>query len=335
MIALAAFAGCCAWHLAARRRRGTHQIPHLARKWRAEVRVAAHAARACGRAIIRAGHNHTSWATAPSWKGAAKIDPCTATDEENEALVRRAIASAFPHHAIIGEESSAAMGEIPALGLEDTWIVDPIDGTQNFVHGMPLSVVSLGLCVNRIPTVGVVYNPHSDELFVGVRGEGAWCNGERITCKAGAKRLDEALVIIDPAYERSPLGVRQLAAQYLGLLGANTRAIRAIGTSVYAIALVACGRASGFVIGVNDGDSPKPWDWCAAAVIAREAGAVLRMVDNRRTPPGDSRAPAGEGDSFDLFSRSGVCAATPELADALQQIALEAIAVPVDELDHF
>ena len=93
---------------------------------------------------------------------------------------------------------------------------------------------------------------------------------------------------------------------------------------------VASGRCSAFYCGLHERDCPKPWDWCAAAVIAREAGATLRMLDQRRSPPGDEARPAGEGETFDLYSRSCVCAGAPELADELQRLALEAMAQPVN-----
>ena len=314
------------------RRRAALKLPRVSRRWRRELRVAATVARECGLAILDATARKEAGLAAGGvdWKDAGGIDPCTQTDRDNEARVERALRTAFPAHAIIGEEAAAAAGAIPPLGDGPTWIVDPIDGTQNFVHGLPLSVVSVGLCVARAPALGVVYNPHTDELFVGVAGEGAWRNGARIACDARARDLSRALVLIDPGYERSALGVRRLAAKYLRLLRANTRAVRCLGSSVYSLVLVACGRASGFVIGLGDGDSPKPWDWCAAAVIAREAGATLRMLDQRRSPPGDEARPAGEGESFDLYSRSCVCAGAPELADELQRLALEAMAQPVN-----
>ena len=132
------------------------------------------------------------------------------------------------------------------------------------------------------------------------------------------------------------------------------RAVRIVGSSVLAAALVAAGRASAFVIGVGDGDAPKPWDWCAAACLVREAGGVMRSVDARRHAPGggsaptaapaaatstvrDDERPEGEDSSednddgeFDLFSKSCVCAATPELADELQRIVRQAIAARPD-----
>ena len=170
------------------RRRAALKLPRVSRRWRRELRVAATVARECGLAILDATARKEAGLAAGGvdWKDAGGIDPCTQTDRDNEARVERALRTAFPAHAIIGEEAAAAAGAIPRLGDGPTWIVDPIDGTQNFVHGLPLSVVSVGLCVARAPALGVVYNPHTDELFVGVAGEarGATARASRATARA-------------------------------------------------------------------------------------------------------------------------------------------------------
>ena len=151
----------------------------------------------CGQAMREcAGRSKTSF------KDKNAIDPVTETDEENERLVIRTIRAEFPgwlpipiplpvpipvpihtytntcraltgHH-IIGEEASANAGVIPPLTAEPTWIVDPIDGTQNFIHACPLSVVSIGLCIGGEPSLGVVYDPYRDEVFIAITGQGAW-----------------------------------------------------------------------------------------------------------------------------------------------------------------
>ena len=124
-----------------------------------------------------------------------------------------------------------------------TWVVDPIDGTQNFVHALPLSCVSIGLCVGGAPTLGVVYDPYRDELFVGVAADaegseggaggaggaggegvgGAWAylNGERIRADGACLRLDKAVVCTDLGYERSAAGVERISNAQAALLRAN------------------------------------------------------------------------------------------------------------------
>ena len=296
-------------------------VPEALAAWRREAEVAVELARECGLAMQRAADD----AKAVDWKGAGTLDPCTATDRDNEALVCRRLALEFPAHAVVGEEAAAATGRIPAVDpAVPTWVVDPIDGTQNFFHDLPLACVSIGLMHRGAPQLGVVYDPYRDEMYVAARGYGAFVNGRRLKPAGGAgepAELAEALVLTDPGYERSPGGVAKLVALHGKLLAARTRAVRIVGSSVLSVLLVASGRASAFVAGVGDGgDSPKPWDWCAAAVFARETGCVLEPLDDRVHAPATPK-PRRPGDDFDVFAMSGVCSRSRALADAIIKIA--------------
>ncbi|CAE7484648.1 IMP1 [Symbiodinium natans] len=131
-----------------------------------EAQVGVALALRCGEAMRRCLQKKVHW------KDDSSIDPVTATDRDNEQLVGEGLKAAFPTHVVMGEEASAALGSIPELTDVPTWIVDPIDGTTNFVYGIKLSCVSLGFCVGRRPVVGVVYDPYADELFVAAEGEG-------------------------------------------------------------------------------------------------------------------------------------------------------------------
>jgi len=148
------------------------------------------------------------------------IDPQTATDVENERLVSEGLQKAFPDHGIIGEETAAAAGTLPTeeeIAARPTWIIDPIDGTQNFCHGLPESVVSIGLAINGLPELGVVYDPYRDEMYVAVAAEGAFLNGRKLPRVDGERAplsLDRAVVMSDLGYERSAQGSRRLAATY-------------------------------------------------------------------------------------------------------------------------
>ena len=141
-------------------------------------------------------------------KGGNAADLVTDVDEACEALIRERIRGAFPDHAFIGEEESAARkargngdaadekagggggGEAETAGgggggsaaAVPTWMVDPLDGTANFVHGFPFSCTSIALCVGGEPVVGVVYNPIIGELFSASKGRGAFLNGRRLAC---------------------------------------------------------------------------------------------------------------------------------------------------------
>ena len=243
-----------------------------------ELNVAVRLALQCGEAITAVSTCPTTAPTAVLKDGKHGIDPQTATDLANEQLIMRTLSTEFPAHAIIGEETSAAAGgQVPPIDpAVPTWIIDPIDGTQNFVSGLPLAVVSIGLCCNGVPTLGVIYDPYRDELFVGIASEGAFVNGVPLCADSTCVTIDKAMVLTDVGYERSAKGARRLAACHEALLLANTFGVRVIGSTVLALAWVAAGRASAFCAGVHRKDSPKAWDFCAAKAIgdARYAHAI-------------------------------------------------------------
>jgi len=286
---------------------------------REELQVAIELAWQCGANMVSVDRD-----AAPKFKDDANVDPVTATDEENERLVVEGLRQRFPEHKVIGEEECAAADRIPALDDSPTWIVDPIDGTANFIHACPLSCVSIGLCHKGRPVLGVVYDPYADELFMGVLGEGAYlCEGslgptpQLSAVKAtSVTTLQKALLLTDPGYCRSFEGIEAMIAAYKSVLHHNVQAFRALGSSVLSIVWVACGRADGFFIGLST-EGGKPWDYCAAHVIATEAGASFRRIDARTHHPiqDASNSQAGAEIPFDIYSRSCVVAGTAALAD--------------------
>lgn len=152
-----------------------------------EIYVAVNLALECGAAMERAT------AGAVVWKDDGGIDPVTATDQANETLVTETLLRHFPEHRVVGEEAAAAGSGVPTITAADppTWYVDPIDGTQNFVHSLPISCVSIGLAVKGVPVLGVIYHPGMDELFLGLTAaaaspplasdaHGSYLNGTRL-----------------------------------------------------------------------------------------------------------------------------------------------------------
>ncbi|PIA38371.1 hypothetical protein AQUCO_02800217v1 [Aquilegia coerulea] len=122
-----------------------------------------------------------------------QVDLVTETDKACEDLIFNHLKQHCPGHKFIGEETTAANG-ITELTDQPTWIVDPLDGTTNFVHGFPFVCVSIGLTINKVPTVGVVYNPILDELFTGIRGKGAFLNGNPIKVSTQSELVKSLLV---------------------------------------------------------------------------------------------------------------------------------------------
>eukprot|EP00613_Pedinella_sp_CCMP2098_P017566 CAMPEP_0171752652 /NCGR_PEP_ID=MMETSP0991-20121206/42756_1 /TAXON_ID=483369 /ORGANISM="non described non described, Strain CCMP2098" /LENGTH=518 /DNA_ID=CAMNT_0012354101 /DNA_START=39 /DNA_END=1595 /DNA_ORIENTATION=- len=328
-----------------RQHRRAQQLASLLAEFSVEAEVAIVLALKCGDAMRDCVRGKVEW------KDADGIDPVTQTDQDNEVLVTKGLLAAFPGHLVIGEEAAAGAKRIPPLRNDaPTWIVDPIDGTQNFTHGARLSAVSIGLCVEGHPVLGVVYDPYADEVFVGARGQGSFCNGDPIRVDDSVTTLQRALVGCDVGYDRSSAGIAKMTSGFSELLKKRTQSLRILGSSVLSLVWVACGRANAFVIGAHD-EGGKPWDYCAAFVIATEAGALFRRLDNRsyndddddddadkkKSSSGAAKEKEGkeggaDDDSdnsswstleeladFDIYSKSCVCAGTPELAEEISE----------------
>jgi myo-inositol-1(or 4)-monophosphatase len=187
------------------------------------------------------------------------IDLVTEADLRSEAAIIETIARAFPEHAILAEESGIQDGN------DRRWIVDPLDGTTNFVHNLPLFCVSIAFAVADEVMAGFVLAPLSGELFVGVKDEGAQLNGMPISVSDTAALTDSLLVTGFPYDHRSlfdPLMTR------FGRCLAASQGVRRLGSAALDLCYVACGRFEGFWE-----QHLKPWDTAAGFVIASEAGA--------------------------------------------------------------
>ncbi len=193
------------------------------------------------------------------------IDLVTEVDLAIERAFRELIADRYPDHDVLGEEFGApAAGRPPA---RHCWIFDPIDGTTNFAHGLPIFCASLALEIDGEMTVAAVYDPTRDELFTAERGAGAWLNGERLAVSATDRLVDSLLVT------GFPYTVHEEAEEMLGLFGAfisSSRAVRRLGSAALDVCYVAAGRMEGFwERGLG------PWDIAAGALLVEEAGGRL------------------------------------------------------------
>lgn len=170
---------------------------------------------------------------------------CTVIDVENEKLVMKGLLESFPTHKLIGEETTGT-GEIPPLTKEHpTWIIDPIDGTTNFASGLPLTCVSIGLCVSGKPVLGVVYAPMTDELYVAVAGHGAYRNGVRLRKQQSAKQMAEAVVGFEFGYARGKEKCDKMLTMVGRIMENGCLTMRSLGSGVLDLVYVATGRMVG------------------------------------------------------------------------------------------
>jgi len=222
-------------------------------------------------AVLRAGDMqmerlHTSFHV--DKKGA--IDLVTDVDVEVERMFRALVAERFPDHAVLAEElgGAEAMDRPPG---HCTWVFDPIDGTTNYAHGLPIFCASLALEIDGEAVVAAIYDPNRRELFTAERGGGAFLNGHPLSVSGASTLLDSLLVTGFPynIHER----VEEIVGLFAAFLG-RARAVRRLGSAALDLCYVAAGRMDGFW----ERDL-KPWDMAAGALIVREAGGRVSGLD--------------------------------------------------------
>ena len=228
-------------------------------------------------------------ATGPS--KSSPTDVVTAADRAVERLLVEGVRAARPDDGLLGEEGTSTAG---TSGLR--WVVDPIDGTVNYLYGIPHWAVSIAVEHERRPVVGVVLDPPKGELFTAVVGRGAWLDGRRLAC-SGATDLGHALVATGFGYDARRRTVQaRLATHVLP----RVRDLRRLGAGALDLCAVAAGRVDAYY---EQGLSP--WDLSAGGLVATEAGAVLSGL-------------GGDPSGYPM-----VLASAPGVRDALHDLLLE------------
>lgn len=226
------------------------------------LNIAVKAARLAGKIIVRAQDNLENLSVTEKGQN----DYVTKIDKQAEEAIIDMIKKAYPDHGILGEES----GEIDSHA-ETIWIIDPLDGTTNFIHGFPQYCVSIGIKDKGKVCHGVVYDPVRDELFTASRGRGAQMNGKRLRV-SNLEKLDTAL--LGTGFPFREFGFLE---EYLDLFKAlmpSCAGIRRAGAAALDLAYVAAGRLDGFwEFGL------KPWDLAAGALLVQEAGGWITTLD--------------------------------------------------------
>lgn len=191
----------------------------------------------------------------------------TEIDKQSEALIIRRIREHFPDHMVLGEESGEGAGS-----AEYKWIIDPLDGTTNYTHGLPLFCVTIGIEHRGEIIAGVTYDPNADELFTAEKGKGAFLNGNRISV-SGTDRLINSLLVTGFPYnvKENPGNVIQHFVNFLPV----SQAVRRLGSAALDLAYVACGRFDGYwEVFLN------PWDKGAGILLVQEAGGIVTNFSN-------------------------------------------------------
>lgn len=227
---------------------------------------------AIARAAVAEGADLLSNAAPGSIDAKADRDFVTELDVEIQRKVQRYLHAATPDIGFLGEESDIGRPVDPGDG--QVWILDPIDGTSNFIHGLPLCAVSLALACDGRPRVGVICAPFLGVEFYAAEGLGAYAGGKRLTT-GNAQQLREAIVSIgDYAVGSEAEAANHDRLALTQSLAAVAERVRMFGSAALDLAWVAEGRIDGCVILSN-----KPWDMAAGVVIARESGAMVTDSD--------------------------------------------------------
>jgi myo-inositol-1(or 4)-monophosphatase len=251
-------------------------------------RTAAEEAARIGAAVLE------DWRTRFSVREKAHADLVTEADHASQQAIRDYIGARFPDHAFLGEEDpEAKAGRVSAD--TPTWIVDPLDGTANYVHDVPAYCVSVGLLVAGTPAVGAVYDPRQAEMFSAASGQGATLNGKPLRVSA-IDELRRALLATgfppDPECQERNL-------KWWRVFTGKAQALRRTGSTALNLAYVAAGRFDGYWAFDN-----YAWDVAAGIVVVREAGGIVTCAD---------------GSAADTF-RPDIVAANPHIHPAMVDV---------------
>jgi myo-inositol-1(or 4)-monophosphatase len=254
-----------------------------------EYREAACEAARRGAAVLE------EWRSRFTVREKARFDLVTDADLGSQRAIRDYLQGRFPGHDFLGEEGPGAKAR-PGPDAPPTWIVDPLDGTTNYVHDCPLYCVSIGLQVAGELVVGVVFDPARQEMFAAARGHGAWLGSRRLETSP-ASRLEEALLATGFPPD---LRGQERTLEWFRYFSLRTRSLRRTGSTALNLAYVAAGRFDGYWAFDNH-----VWDVAGGVVLVREAGGVFTNVD---------------GSPFDPYTPDGLASNGP-----LHTVLLEAL----------
>jgi myo-inositol-1(or 4)-monophosphatase len=254
----------------------------------ANVNIMIKAARKAGRSLLRDFGEVEQLQVSSKGPG----DFVSRADLKAEELIRGELTEARPNYGWLGEESAEVKGADPTR----RWIVDPLDGTTNFLHGLPHWAVSIALEHKGEIVAGIVYDPVKDEIFVAEKGAGAYVNDRRLRV-SGRKDLLETIFATGIPFGGRPELPRTL--RELALLTPQTAGIRRWGAAALDLAYVAAGRYDGYwERGLN------PWDVAAGLIIVREAGGFVGTIEDDGDPLTDGSLAAANPNVFEPLRKT-------------------------------
>ncbi|MBD3673758.1 MAG: inositol monophosphatase [Planctomycetaceae bacterium] len=224
------------------------------------AKVAEHAAREGGRVL-------EEWSKKFTVSEKRRADLVTEADFSSQTAIHTLLREKFPTHGFLGEEGLSAEGE----DTDYRWIIDPLDGTGNYVHRFPYYGVSIALEYQSELVVGVVYDPNRDELFSATKGGGTTLNGQTISVSEN-DTLDQSMVMASLPVTPDPSN--PAVARFLNVLP-RAQSVQRTGSAALNLSNVAAGRLDGFW-----STSLKPWDMAAGVLLVREAGGKVSKIDN-------------------------------------------------------
>jgi len=237
----------------------------------------------------------------------SRIDFVSDKDKMSENMIREMIQEKYPDHLFFGEESvygctpEEEKAEIEAFRDEDfVWVVDPIDGTVNYIRDYPQYAISIGIVHHRRIVAGVIYDPFRDELFTALAGKGAFRNGERIHVSAAREAGD---AIINTSMPTNSMQTRADMVSRIPHVSETFQSMRVWNCAAISLASVACGRSDAdYEAGIH------LWDMAAGILLVREAGGEVSRMDGSPCTLTQTDVIASNG----YVHASAVCAVNPE-----------------------
>jgi myo-inositol-1(or 4)-monophosphatase len=253
----------------------------------ANVNVMIKAARKAARSLLRDFGEVENLQVSAKGPG----DFVTRADLRAEQLIREELTEARPNYGWVGEESAEVKGVDPTR----RWIVDPLDGTTNFLHGMPHWAISIGLEHKAEVVAGVIYDPVKDEMFVAEKGAGAYLNDRRLRVSGRKEMIEMIFATGIPFGGRGalPSALREITAVSVASAG-----VRRLGSAALDLAYVSAGRVDGFW----ERDL-NPWDVAAGVLIVREAGGLVGPLEEQGKVLAGGGIVASNGNVFEPLTK--------------------------------